>query len=113
LCIGIPAGGSPLPRFDNDGWLAYVPIRLPETISIQKRLPPGAAAVLINQSHTDRDLILPVDTAELRLVEAIDGEWTIDEIIAHVSRSGGSGLRPLQDQARSLFERSGGTTRWC
>ena len=58
-----------LPRFDGDGWLNYTPIRLPETITVQERLPPGAAAVLINQEHTDTDLYLPVDATELRLVE--------------------------------------------
>jgi hypothetical protein len=47
---------SNLPQFDGEGWLTYVPIRLPESISVQKRLPPGAAAVLIIQSHTDPDL---------------------------------------------------------
>ena len=47
--------GSGLPLFDRDGWLAYVPIRLPETLSLQNRLPRGAAAVLVNQAHADPD----------------------------------------------------------
>ena len=38
-------GGSDLPRFAGDGWLAYVPIRLPDTVCIQKKLPPGASCV--------------------------------------------------------------------
>ena len=33
-----------------------MPIRLPDTICVQERLPPGAAGVLINQTHTYRDL---------------------------------------------------------
>ena len=68
-------------KFDDDGWLGYVPIRLPETISMQKKLPPGAAAVLINQEHTYTDLILPVDANEKRLFDAIDGKRNIDAII--------------------------------
>jgi hypothetical protein len=67
--------------FGGDRWLDYVPIRLPETISVQKKLPPGAAAVLINQEHTSTDLILPVDANEKRLFDAIDGKRNIDAII--------------------------------
>ena len=52
------AGAGKLPRFDGDGWLDYTPMRLPETIIVQDRLPPGAAAVLINQEHTDTGLVL-------------------------------------------------------
>jgi hypothetical protein len=81
-----------------------VPIRLPETISLQKRLPPGAATVLINQSHTDPDLILPVSATEARLVEAINGKRTVAEIIQNRTASGHSS-RQLREQARSLFER--------
>jgi SAM-dependent methyltransferase len=94
-----------LPRFDNSDWLNYVPIRLPEAINIQKRLPPGAAAVLINQAHSDPDLFLPVDASELRLVETINGVRTIDGIIQHVSSSDSNNLRQYQKQARRLFER--------
>jgi hypothetical protein len=91
------------PRFDTQDWLDCTPIRLPETIIVKKRLPPGAAAVLINQSHTDPDLVLPVSAEELRLVEAIDGERTIQEIIKHTYNSSPS--QQMQSQARSLFER--------
>jgi SAM-dependent methyltransferase len=68
-------------QFDDDRWLEYVPIRLPETISVKKKLPPGAVAVLINQTHTYTDLILPIDAEEKRLFDAIDGKRNIDEII--------------------------------
>jgi len=94
-----------LPQFDNGGWPAYVPIRLPETTSVQKRLPPGAVAVLINQAHGDPDLFMPVNASEMRLVEAIDGKRTVGEIIQHVSSSGNKSLSLLRKQARSLFER--------
>ena len=43
----------------DDAWLGYVPIRLPDTVAVRERLPPGAAAVLINRNHTYTDLYLP------------------------------------------------------
>ena len=46
--------------FDGDAWLECVPIRAPDTISVQERLPAGTAAVLINRSHTFTDLTLPL-----------------------------------------------------
>jgi SAM-dependent methyltransferase len=93
-----------LPRFDEDGWLDYTPIRLPETIRVRDRLPTGAAAVLINQGHTDPDLILPVDATEQRLVDGIDGKRTIAEIIPHLTAPR-SLTRPLRESACRLFER--------
>ncbi len=98
-------GESFLPRFDGDGWLAYIPIRFPEAISVQKKLPPGAAALLINQGHGDPDLFLPVNANEKRLVDAIDGKRSIDEIIHRPSKSGAASHRQNREQARSLFER--------
>ena len=75
-------GGAPTIDFAVDGWLDYIPIRMPETISVGERLPPGAAAVLINQGHTYTDIYLPIDAREARFVAAIDGERTIAEIAA-------------------------------
>jgi SAM-dependent methyltransferase len=73
--------GSPQPiSFAADAWVDYVPIRLPDTISVHERLPPGAAAVLINRSHTDTDIYLAIDTREKRMLHAVDGERTISEI---------------------------------
>jgi SAM-dependent methyltransferase len=66
--------------FDGDAWLRYVPVRLPDTIVVRDRLPPGATAVLINRNHTYTDLYLPIDAREDRLLAAIDGERTIAEI---------------------------------
>jgi hypothetical protein len=57
---------------------------------IEERLPPGAAAVLSNQSHTYTDLILPIDAAERRLFEAIDGQRTITEILDNIPVRGGA-----------------------
>jgi SAM-dependent methyltransferase len=66
--------------FDGDAWHDYVPIRLPDTICVQERLPLGAAAVLINRRHTYTDIYLPIDRQEKRLLDAIDGQRTIREI---------------------------------
>jgi SAM-dependent methyltransferase len=88
-------GCSPTISFSGDGWLEYVPVRVPDTISVQERLPPGAAAVLINRAHTDTDIFLPIDAREKRLVDAIDGERSIGEIAGDEPR----------DVCRGLFER--------
>lgn len=88
--------------FDGKGWQNYVPLRLPLTISVQERLPPGAAAVLINQSHTYTDLYLPIDQAEKKLFDAIDGERSIAEIV----RNTWEGQRePDWARAGAFFER--------
>jgi hypothetical protein len=42
--------------FDGDAWLGYVPIQMADTICVLDRLPPGAAAVLIKQTHVYKDL---------------------------------------------------------
>jgi hypothetical protein len=60
--------------------LDYVPLRVPDTLTVKERLPPGAAAVLINPRHTYTDLYLPLNAGELALVEAIDGVRTIGAI---------------------------------
>ena len=97
-------GDSHLPRFDGDDWLGYVPMRLPETISVRERLPAGAAAALINRSHSDPDLVLFVDAAELQMIEAIDGRRTIADIIEHVATSKPA-IRPTRRQTHRLFQR--------
>jgi SAM-dependent methyltransferase len=89
--------------FDGDAWLGYVPIRMPETICVQERLPPGAAAVLINQNHTFRDLFMPIDAAEKHLFEAVDGVSSIDEILKRNLSSSVKNSTPAM--ARSFFER--------
>ncbi|WP_368564691.1 class I SAM-dependent methyltransferase [Pseudoxanthomonas sp. UTMC 1351] len=66
--------------FDGDAWLDYVPIRLPETIAVQKNLPASAEAVLINRSHTCTDVYLPVDARQKILFDRIDGARTIRDI---------------------------------
>ena len=70
--------------FAGDAWRRYVPLRMPDTICIQDHLPPGAAAVLINQTHTYTDLFLPIDASEKRLFDAIDGDHCLGEIADNV-----------------------------
>jgi hypothetical protein len=74
-----PARGAPV-DFESEAWLGYTPIRLPDTLVLRDRLPPGAAAVLINRNHTYNDLYLSIDARQERLLAAIDGERTIAEI---------------------------------
>ena len=89
--------GTQQVTFSGEAWRGYVPIRMSETICIQERLPPGAAAILINQNHIYRDLIMPIDSIEKRLFDAIDGISSIDDIVQKQACS--------LDRAGSLFER--------
>jgi hypothetical protein len=81
-------------------WSSYVPLRLPTTICVQERLPPGAAGVLLNRSHPFHDLLLLIDAQEKRVFDAIDGRRSIAEIAADVG--GGS------FDARCFFQKL-----WC
>jgi SAM-dependent methyltransferase len=96
-------GGPKLVNFTGEEWLRYVPIRMSDTICVQDRLPPGAAAVLINRNHTYRDLLLPIDAAEKRWFNAVDGNCRIGEIVERASLS--SQARPPLDRARAFFQR--------
>jgi SAM-dependent methyltransferase len=57
-----------------------VPIRLPHTVCVEERLPPGAAGVLLNRSHQHTDLVLPIDARQKKQFDAIDGTRTMAEI---------------------------------
>jgi hypothetical protein len=89
--------------FRGDAWRGYVPIRMADTICIQERLPAGAAAVLINQTHTDRDLFNPIDATEKRMFDFIDGQRSIGDI-ARETTSPSRKESPLV-LARAFFER--------
>ena len=71
--------------FSGTEWLEYVPIRVPDTICVFDRLPPGAAAVLINRAHTFRDLFLPITALQKRFFNAIDGRLSIGKIVQATS----------------------------
>ena len=66
--------------FIGEAWLDYTPIRLPDTLAVRERLPPGSTVVLINRNHTHTDLYLPIDARQERLLNRIDGEHTIAQI---------------------------------
>ena len=68
-------------RFDDDRYLSYVPIRLPWTICVQDRIPPGAAGVLANQTHLFQDLFLVINPREKQMFDRIDGQHSIAEIV--------------------------------
>jgi SAM-dependent methyltransferase len=96
-------GGPQLISFAGDAWLGYVPLRMPDTISVQERLPPGAASVLINQTHAYRDLIMPIDSTEKRLFDAIDGNCSIGSIVERTLPS--PQTKSQLDMARTFFEK--------
>ncbi len=89
--------------FFGDAWLRYTPLRMSDTLTIQERLPAGAAAVLINQTHTYRDLFLPISAAEKRLLDGVDGHRTIRDIL-ELTQPASSDASPL-NVARTFFER--------
>lgn len=72
-------------HFDGDDWLNFIPIRLPNTICVQERLPSGSSGVLINQDHTYPDLVLPIDAYEKELFDLINGRLSIAEIVERVA----------------------------
>ncbi len=86
--------------FADDSWREYIPIALPWTVRVRERLPPGSAAVLINQSHTFTDLIVTVDSFEDTLLGAIDGSRTLAEILQLAPRE-----RDFERRALRFFER--------
>ncbi len=69
-------------RFTGEQWRIYVPIRLPWTLCIRERVPAGSVAVLLNPTHEFTDLILPINSAEDRLLGQIDGVRTLGEIVS-------------------------------
>jgi hypothetical protein len=89
--------------FGGDAWRGYVPVRVPDTICVQKGQPPGAAGVLINQNHTYTDLFMPINSKEKRLFDAIDGHRCIGDIGESTSPS--SEQKTRSDIAHSFFER--------
>jgi SAM-dependent methyltransferase len=96
-----PDGAQQL-NFDGDAWLGYVPIRMPDTICIEERLPPGAAAVLINRGHTYKDLYMALDNKEKRMFDCIDSKRNIMNILETISPSH---EKARVDKALGFFER--------
>ena len=90
-------------RFTGDGWLDYVPVRMPDTLCIQDRLPSGAAAVLINPTHAYRDLLMPINAVEKGWFDAIDGSRSIADILEIPLASANAAPQPAM--ARAFFEK--------
>jgi hypothetical protein len=106
-------GASHQPSFAGDAWPRYVPIRLPETIRVEDRPPPGAAAVLINRTHAYSDIYLPVDERQKQMFDAIDGTRTVGEIAGLIDRLDGSRafFERLYSHDQVVFDTSRCTTR--
>jgi hypothetical protein len=96
-------GGPQRVSFAGDAWLGYVPIRMSGTICVQERLPAGAQGVLINQTHTYRDLFTPIDGTEKRLFDTIDGNCCIGDLVERTFAS--TQNKSQIDKARTFFER--------
>jgi SAM-dependent methyltransferase len=90
-------------RFTGNNWLGYVPIRMPEAICVQERLPAGAAAVLINQNHSFTDLIMAINPTEKRWLDGVDGRRRIGDILEDKSFTS-QGVAPTE-MARDFFQR--------
>ncbi len=88
---------APRFHFDDERYMRYVPVRLPWTICVQDRVPPGAAGVLVNQTHLFNDLFIIINEHEKRAFEAMDGRRSISEIVEKVE-----GIAPV---AREFFEK--------
>jgi len=89
--------------FTGDNWLRYVPIRMPDTICVQKGLPPGAAAVLINRNHTYTDLVMAINPTERRWLDNVDGNRFIADILENNQPCSQTEMHV--DLARAFFER--------
>ena len=85
-------------RFTGEQWRDYVPIRLPWTLCIRERLPPGSVAVLLNPTHEFTDLVLPIISAEDRLLDQVDGVRTLGEIVSNAETT-------QRARAAQFFER--------
>ena len=84
--------------FHGEEYLRYVPVRRAWTICVQNgQIPPGAAGVLLNQTHVFDDLFLPVNEVEKQMFEAIDGRRNVSEIVEAVKYS--------SPHARDFFEK--------
>jgi hypothetical protein len=66
--------------FEHDDVARWIPIAAPTAIAVEERLPPGAAAALLNRAHIDTDLVMFVDQHELGMFRAIDGRRTVGEL---------------------------------
>lgn len=96
-------GGPRALGLDDVPWSDLVPLRVPGSACVEERLPAGAAAVLVNRGHRDPDLVVPIDAAEKRRYDAIDGRRTIEEITGETTSEA---VTPRdRESAQGLFRR--------
>jgi SAM-dependent methyltransferase len=93
------AGAKPAISFTGEQWRDYIPLRLPWALCIRERAPPGYVAVLLNPAHEHRDLLLPINAWQERLLDAIDGQQSLGDIVQEYETSGGA------HRALPFFER--------
>ena len=67
-------------QFGDSRHLGYVPLRPHTVTAVRERLPPGAAAAVLNRAHVHSDLVMFIEERELEMFEAIDGRRTIADI---------------------------------
>jgi 2-polyprenyl-3-methyl-5-hydroxy-6-metoxy-1,4-benzoquinol methylase len=100
-------------KFDGDAWRSWLPLRLPRTLSIRDRVPPGFSAVLINRAHTYPDLAFPIDETQERIFASIDGNRCIEQIMKDIELPGGLQVRRFVEQLwqydQIVFDRTGRT----
>jgi hypothetical protein len=65
---------------------------------MQQSLPPGAAGVLVNQTHLFQDLFMIINQQEKALFDAIDGRRNIAEILASVNEIDTDATRDFFEQ---------------
>ncbi|MES1165813.1 MAG: class I SAM-dependent methyltransferase, partial [Verrucomicrobiota bacterium] len=95
--------------FSGERWQRYVPIRMPDTIAVEERLPAGAAAVLINRTHPHPDIHLVVDRREKAVHDAVDGVRSAGEIARAVGWVDGAAafFERLHEHDQVVFDASG------
>ena len=84
------SSGADAIHFSGERWRDYVPIRLPWALCIRERVPAGSVAVLLNPAHQHRDLVLPINAAQDRLLGQIDGQRRLGDIVAAFGSSEGA-----------------------
>ncbi|MGB5756937.1 MAG: class I SAM-dependent methyltransferase [Acidimicrobiales bacterium] len=67
-------------RWDDQSWRSYVPVRPTTVTLVEERLPPGVAAVAINQAHTDPDLVFFLSAEDRLVYRQVDGERPLGDI---------------------------------
>lgn len=96
------SGGIDSVNFDNNSWIDFIPIRLPDTLCIQEQLPENAVGILINKTQY-RDLYMPVDATEKLMFDNIDGKNSVKDIIEKTKSLKDKKMK--QESSRKFFEK--------